>query len=112
MALVRLVVFSKQYWRGDYDSDQVNIPASLKTPKKHASDAIKEAWNEHEEAIRIAYAILEYNGIRDIKPLRILKDIDGSPVGWKVDESAERASEETRSEVGSEYIYIPRFPRV
>lgn len=112
MALARLVVFAKQYWRGDYDSDQVNIPASLKGPKKGASDASKEAWNEHKEASRIAYAILEYNGIRDLNPLQILKDIDGSPVGWKVGDSAEGASGESWSDVGSEYIYIPQFPRV
>ena len=51
MALARLVLFAKTYWKGDYDSDQLHIPATLKPPKKHASDAAKEAWNENEEAV-------------------------------------------------------------
>lgn len=108
MALARLVIFARDYWRGDYDSDQTRIPDSLKPPKKHTSIVEREAWNEHEEAARIARAILEYNNIDHIDSIRRLRDDDKLPIGWQVvgDEGLEWA------DAGSEYIFIPQFPRI
>ena len=114
MALARLVLFAKTYWKGDYDSDQVYIPASLKPPKKHASDAAKEAWNETEEACRIARAILAYNDIADLKPLELLKTDEGILTGWKTrdgKDSSDGGSTDWQ-DVGSETIFIPEFPRM
>ena len=107
MALCRLVMFARDYWRGDYDSDQVRIPDSLKPPKRHASVAEKESWNEHEEAVRIARAILAYNDINHLEPVQRLHDVDNLPIGWNVvgDEGIQWA------DTGSEYIFIPKFPR-
>ena len=114
MALARLVLFAKNYWKGDYDSDQVHIPATLKPPKKHASDAAKEAWNEHEEACRIARAILAYNDIVDPKPLELLKTEEGVPTGWRTRDGGDNSDDGSTDwrDVGSETIYIPEFPRM
>ena len=114
MALARLVVFAKNYWKGDYDSDQVHIPAALKPPKKHASDAAKEAWNENEEAGRIAHAILAYNGIVDLKPLELLKTDEGELAGWRTRDGKDDSDDGSTDwrDVGSETISIPEFPRM
>ena len=114
MSLARLVVFAKNYWQGDYDSDQVHIPATLKPPKKHSSDAMKESWNEHEEAVRIARAILAYNDIDNPKPLEVLKTKEGVPIGWRTgDESSSTDDGSTEwFDVGSETIFLPEFPRM
>ena len=114
MALARLVLFAKNYWKGDYDSDKVHIPATLKPPKKHASDAAKEAWNEHEEACRIARAILSYNDIVDPKPLELLKSEEGVPIGWRTRDGGNNSDDGSTDwrDVGSETLYIPEFPRM
>ena len=114
MSLARLVIFAKNYWQGDYDSDQVYIPATLKPPKKHSSDAAKESWNEHEEAVRIARAILAYNGIDDPKPLEVLKNDEGVPVGWRTGEEGGSTDDGSTEwfDVGPETIFIPEFPRM
>ena len=108
IALSRLIIFAKDYWRGDYDSDQLHIPASLKPPKKHASIAEKESWNEHEEAIRIARAILEYNDIRQIESVRRARDDANVVIGWHIPGDEEIGW----SDAGSDYILIPQFPRI
>ena len=114
MALARLIVFATDYWRGEYDSDQLTIPPSLKQPKKHASQPMKEAWNEQEEAVRIANAILAYNDLYPLKPLKKFMDDEGEPLGWRIDNRAETGNEtgcETPwFDVGSDYIDIPLFP--
>ena len=115
MALARLIVFAANYWRGDYDSDQLTIPQSLKPPKKHAPQIMKEAWNEHEEAVRIANAILDYNGLYPLRPLEKLTGDGGVPLGWRVDK-ADIGNDADSSvpwfDAGSEYIYIPKFPPI
>ena len=115
MALARLIVFATNYWRGDYDSDQVNIPPSLRPPKKHASKPMKEAWNEHEEAVRIANAILAYNGIHPLRPLEKLTGEEGVHIGWRTDEGGRGKEDQVDYSIpwydaGSDYIEIPRFP--
>lgn len=116
MALARLVVFATDYWRGDYDSDQLTIPPSLKPPKKHAPQPMKEAWNEHEEAVRIANAILSYNGLYPLKPIQKFTGDGDEPLGWSIDESASVLAQNGSGipwfEVGDDYIDIPRFPAI
>ena len=117
MALARLIVFATNYWRGDYDSDQLTIPQSLKPPKKHASPITKEAWNEHEEAVRIANAILAYNGLYPLQPLEKLTEGGDAPLGWRADDGHGDLGLNADCrvpwyEVGSEYIDIPKFPSI
>ena len=117
MSLARLIVFATNYWRGDYDSDQVTIPQSLKPPKKHASQTTKEAWNEHEEAVRIANAILAYNGLYPLRPIEKLTGGEDVPLGWRVVDGQECLGLNADdivpwNEVGSEYIDIPKFPSI
>ncbi|KAI0082939.1 hypothetical protein BDY19DRAFT_999052 [Irpex rosettiformis] len=121
ISLARLVIHADHYWRGDYDQeDDTDIPSFLKNvPENSFESETKETWNERVEAVKIAKAILDWNGIRTLNPLDDIVDINGEPLGWE--EVGEETNEEREEigeakgqtawfDVGNEYLYIPKFP--
>ncbi|KAI0086701.1 hypothetical protein BDY19DRAFT_995711 [Irpex rosettiformis] len=109
IALARLIIHAKQYWRGDYElNDETKLPIALKTPPKNVNTFKKEAWNEHLEAINIANAILRWNGIENLKSLDNVVDRNKEVIGFGSRDMNNLAWYET----GNEMILIPKFPQL
>ncbi|KAI0085722.1 hypothetical protein BDY19DRAFT_908924 [Irpex rosettiformis] len=113
MSLARLIIHADQYWRGDYElNDETKIPKPLKRPFRNADLSQKEAWNEHSEATNIAKAILRWNGIEELEPMKNIINQKKEALGFIL----QYANNEERNiawyEAGSDVIQIPQFPRL
>ena len=79
-----------------------------------ASRHLAHLEQQQTSLLRIARAILVYNGIVDLKPLEILKTHEGVHTGWRTrggGDNSDNGSTDWR-DVGSETIFIPGFPRM
>ena len=65
MSLARMLIYSQDYWKTDYDTviDGKMLDAATNISKKKDKSQ-EESKMEHDEAVRIARTILEYNGLK------------------------------------------------
>ena len=65
MSLARMLIYSQDYWKTDYDTviDGKMLDAATNISKKKDKSQ-EESKMQHDEAVRIARTILEYNGLK------------------------------------------------
>ena len=133
LAHTRLILYDKQYWRGDYDPVDTGItPQTMKDARGKEEFQLREYRAERTEALRIAKAILNYNNLEMPVCLKMHRKHPSDkadhwvmhlPRKFVQDVSSTGSSSRRRKaklviddspwyEVGDEQLVIPPFPRI
>lgn len=118
LSLARLNLYPQEYWRGDFDIEYEEPPFALNGSSPTTSSAEREAINELNEARKITEAILQYNAIEELPPLKniLLEDEVDNIIGWIEPELSISTrihgygKEGSWYEAGEELVKIPKFP--